>query len=319
MEKKTSPRLHDSLEYEHFDTVANTEIATELLSRSGGAAQSLDAQTSDFESDQPESNLLLRPGFFACLEPLNRTAKEGFQRLSLVRNDPTFEYHCKFMHIESGQNEIVAGSYVLSLQNLPQYAALGWRIGRGRKDKPNLGVDILMLVGDDDKSVAGVHARIAWIKGGGGLFLIADNLRGQETTLNGERLVREQRLIPFRNAISVGDWLFSVRFAERNPEQEERFQLELASFYSVVLSESTPLLSPTPSGREVLIGGEWLMGDPIAKGAFGHVYLVTNTVTGKHAAAKEIWKTVHNARSVDQEVRMAELLSKMDNVSVSMS
>jgi len=54
--------------------------------------------------------------------------------------------------------------------------------------------------------------------------------------------------------------------------------------------------------------GDWVVRHVIAKGAFGHVYVVTHTHTGKAAAAKELWRTPLNSRNVDEEVSMAKYL-----------
>jgi hypothetical protein len=251
-------------------------------------------------------------GLIGELHPFNRAAKDAFHRLAARRHEDFYAHHCNFIRVDSIEDSKLVGCFVLSLGNLPEFASLGWRIGRGRRNLKNVGVDILLLVGDTN-DIAGIHARFAWVKGGGGFFLFADNIRGKTVTLNGEVLSREQRLIPYRNTIGIGECFFTLKFPTRTVEQDEQFQIELATFYSQVLSDSVPLVTPTPCEHEVMMG-DWVVRNAIAKGSFGHVYAVTHTHTGKSAAAKELWRTPGNSRKVDEEVIMAKHLLGIKHV-----
>jgi len=153
-------------------------------------------------------------GLVGELRPLNRDAKDAFRRLADRRKVEFYRYHANFIHVD------LNGYFIIfSLSNLPEFATLGWRIGRGRKNLPNLGVDILLMVeGENSGDIAGMHARFAWVKGGGGFFLIADNIRGKTVTLNGEALSNEQRLIPYRNIIGIGECYFTLKFPARTTE-----------------------------------------------------------------------------------------------------
>lgn len=254
-------------------------------------------------------------GTFARLVPQNQYARQAFERLAVAceREEPLFQ-HCKqFLHFGDEEDVDPADGedgFVLSLGILPEFPALGWRIGRGRAGRPNLAVDILIHEGE---GVAGVHARLCWVKGGGGFFLIADNLRGMPVWLNGEKLRQTQRLIPYRNSISLGECNFSVRFQTRSKDQEEQFQVELSAYYSKVLLENAPLLLPTPSGNEVTVGN-WIVRNPIASGGFGRVSVVTHMYTGQPAAAKELWRTPRNYHSVDREVSIVKRLKHFKHV-----
>lgn len=157
---------------------------------------------------------------FARLVPLNGAAKAAFNRLSVKSNDKTLSHHLQFIHDSKREQSQTYRSFVFALGRLPEFAPLGWRIGKGRPKQKNRGVDLLLLANEDD-GVAGVHARFAWYKGGGGFFIIADNIRGVGVTINGETLSREQRLIPYRNTISIGECFFTLKFSQRSPLQEE--------------------------------------------------------------------------------------------------
>lgn len=249
-------------------------------------------------------------GLIGELHPLNQLAKNAFRLLADRRRVEFYHHHCKYIH-----EDLDSQCFVFSLNHLPEFAPLGWRIGRGRKNLPNLGVDILVLLeeGKSNDDIAGIHARFAWVKGGGGFFLVADNMRGKSVTLNGEALCHEQRLIPFRNAVSIGEYYFTVKFPKRTTEQDEQFQLELAMFYTHVLTDSVPLVVPTPNENETKMG-DWVVRDAIAKGGFGHVYAVTHSRTGNSAAAKELWRTERTSRKVDQEITMAKYLLAFKHV-----
>jgi hypothetical protein len=253
-------------------------------------------------------------GFFARLVPLNPSAQRAFHNLASRRNEDVYKYHAQFLEIDDTESDMQSGSFVLSLGNLPEFAPLGWRIGKGRKNQRNAAVDLLLTPDPrDEGDIAGLHARLSWIKGGGGFFLIADNMRGKPVTLNGETLVNEQRLIPYHNTIGIGQCYYTMKFAIRTPEGEEQFQAELAEFYSVVLSESAPLVLPTPSEHEERIGN-WVVRNGLGKGSYGHVYLVSHAHSGKPAAAKEIWRTLYNSRRVNEEVEMNKFLMDIKHV-----
>lgn len=275
----------------------------------GGASK----QTSSDNADPVDD--LVDYGLFAKLVPQNRSARDALSRLT-HSPDNTYQHHRQFINIDprtDGNLSERTDCFVFSLGLLPQFPSLGWRIGKGRPKISNLAVDILLPDGD---GVAGVHGRFCWIKGSGGFFIIADNLRGQPVIMNGERLQHTQRLIPYRNAIAFGECYFSVQFETRSPAQDEQFQVELAAFYTRVLQDSAPLVLPTPSEHEIRIGN-WIVRNPIASGAFGRVSFVTHAHTGLPAAMKELWQTPRNSLNVKREVIMAKMLKNLKHVSTS--
>jgi hypothetical protein len=252
-------------------------------------------------------------GAFAKLIPQNRYAREAFQRL--LSKDQLSHHHRQFIRIDERPEvpEAKRENYFLfSLGLLPEFPTLGWRLGRGRNGLPNLGVDILIEGGEE---VAGCHVRFAWVNGGGGFFVFADNLNGKEIILNGEVLQRTQRMIPFRNSLSIGECLFTIKFQERDQEQEDQFQVELAAFYRRVLQGEVPIILPTPSGNEIVVG-DWVVRSPISSGASGRVSLVTHRTTGRPAAAKELWLTRRNRRGIECEVTIAKKLKHWNHVSL---
>lgn len=284
-----------------ISTEPSTRVKQERLDRDRAAQESPIPAKSGIED---------HPGNFAKLIPLNRYAKEAFQRLVTQGTD----YHKQFARFDERPD--VPDSkrehyFALSLDLLPDFPPLGWRLGKGRNGQPNQGVDILIDGGED---VAGCHVRFAWIHGGGGFFVFADNLNGREIRLNGEVLQRTQRMIPFRNCLSIGECEFTVRFAERDQDQEDQFQVELASFYREVLRGEVPIILPTPSGHEVVVG-DWVTRSPISSGANGRVSLVTHSTSGAPAAAKELWLTKRNRVGIECEVSIARKLKNWKHVS----
>jgi hypothetical protein len=300
--RRVSPSLYKLTIMDRTDT---SECSTEIPTAPNSPKNNCD------DNEELSKIAIEDVGIIGELLPLSREAKDAFRRLECQRDNPAFEHHRQFVRVNSlGEVHIT-----FSLSELPATSALGWIIGRGRKDCKNLGVDIPLLV-DDNGEIAGRHARFTWMEGGGGFFIAADNPRGKTVTLNGEQLCREQRLIPYRNMISMGDCFFTIKFPTRTTEQETQFQIELAGFYRIVLRDSAPLLAPTPSEHQAMIG-EWVVRNAISKGAFGHVYAVTHVRTGRAAAAKEIWRTPQNSAWVDEEVAMAELLIEIKHVCTS--
>ncbi|CAG8949784.1 hypothetical protein HYFRA_00004107 [Hymenoscyphus fraxineus] len=282
----------------------STEPSTRVLKE-----RELEAQCRLNLEGNPRLTKLDEEGTFARLVPQNKYAREAFERLAetATREDPIYRHHKQFLHVD-GRRDIDPlereDCFVFSLGNLPEFPTIGWRIGSGRKNRSNLSVDICIHEGE---GIAGLHARFCWVKGGGGFFLVADNLREVPVMLNGEVLKRTQRLIPYRNSITLGECNFSLQFQERSPEQEEQFQIELSAFYLKVMQEDAPMLLPTPSGNEVTIGN-WIVRNPIASGSYGRVSVVYHMYTGQAAAAKELWRTQRNKASVDREVYIAKYL-----------
>ncbi|CZR60093.1 uncharacterized protein PAC_09988 [Phialocephala subalpina] len=268
------------------------------------------SQINGSKTEEAVAKGLEKEGTFARLVPQNKYARDAFQRLAqTTRDDPAHRHHKQFIHIDNRKdiNPLEREDcFIFSLGLLPEFPALGWRIGKGRPNRPNLSVDIRI---HDGEGMAGVHARFCWVKGGGGFFLVADNLRELPVILNGELLRRTQKLIPYRNLIQLGECNFSLQFQERSPAQEDQFQVELSAFYLRVMRENAPMLLPTPSGHEVTIGN-WIVRNPIASGSYGRVSSVSHMHTGQPAAAKELWRTQRNRFSVDREIFIAKHLQK---------
>lgn len=256
----------------------------------------------------------LDKGFFARLIPMNKPARVAFHQLAIKHLQDPSSYHGRFLQLDepSQSSDIQTGSFTLSLTNLPEFPALGWRIGRGKSVQKNFGVDILLRA-DDDQDIAGSHARFTWMKGGGGFFIRAENIRGKPVSLNGEVFSQDRRLIPFYNTIGIGEFYFSLKFPKRTTREEEQFQAELLNFYRDTLMELAPMILPTPSQHEVRIG-DWILRNPIARGAFGAVSAVTHGKTGEPAAMKEIWQTRHNSANVKREVAVVKRLLGIEHV-----
>lgn len=275
--------------YEHIDTDINDEN---------------DAEDSTWKS------AFVKEGLFAKLRPLNRNAREAFHKLAT--SEDISEHHRQFILVEPDieKTPFRTGCFILSLGMLPEFPPLGWRIGSGRKKQPNLGVDLLIYEGTE---VASLHARLSWVKDGGGFFIIADNLRGGTVLLNGEAFSNERRLIPFANMIGIGECYFRLEFPTRLPEEEEQFRVELSAFYSKVHQDAAPLILPTPSDNEERVG-DWMVRNAIAMGGSGRVSIVTHARTGKSAAMKELWRTPRNSGAIDREVSIARALKNIKHV-----
>jgi hypothetical protein len=73
-----------------------------------------------------------------------------------------YQYHSNFIHVDLIEDSKLVGPFIVfSLSNLPEFAILGWRTGRGRTHLPNLGVDILLMVeGEDSGDIAYVNLLI---------------------------------------------------------------------------------------------------------------------------------------------------------------
>jgi hypothetical protein len=307
-----------SFVYQHYDTVLLVpagDTETDGVGHTDSDPRQAMTAWTDATLKVPSSPQ--KRGVFAHMVPLNKLAKDSLRRLAAETERIDTEYHRKFLEStpDDAQDSQSTYSFILSLDRLPELPSIGWRIGRGRRKMRNMGVDLLLPTDDEnDNDLAGLHARLSWVKGGGGFFLIADNQRGMTVNLNGETLSYSQRLIPYHNTIGVGQYFFTIKFLERSPSEEEEFQSQLLLMYSAVLKENTPMIMPTPSRHEMRIG-EWVVRKPIARGSFGHVTSVTHAHTGRLAAAKELWRTPRNSWSIDREVAICKALMQMTCVS----
>jgi hypothetical protein len=306
---------------EWVSTEPSTRVKQERELASLAVEKSMKSRLSyGLDTKDPVAKQIEEEGTFARLVPQNKYARDAFRRLvELDRGKELANpHHKQFLHVDGRDNVDPLDRedcFIFSLGLLPEFPQIGWRIGKGRVGRPNMTVDIRVHEGE---GMAGVHALFSWVKGGGGFFLIANNERQVPVILNGELLRQSQRLIPYRNSITLGECNFSLQFEERSPDQEAQFQVELSQFYLKVLNENAPLLLPTPSGHEVTIGN-WIVRNPIASGSYGRVSVVSHRTTGKPAAAKELWRTRRNYHSVDREVAIAKYLQKFPHVRISSS
>ncbi|KAF2275503.1 kinase-like protein [Westerdykella ornata] len=244
---------------------------------------------------------------FARLIPTNRPAQAAIEKTFALNSS----HHSQFI-AETEFRDKRALCFELSLRVLPEYPQIGWRIGKGRADLGNnRGVDLLLHgAGGDD--VAGQHARLNWVKGAAGFFLIASNRRGKRCTMNGDDFTHDRRVIPFKNTIMLGECAFTLQYVVREPKEEDRFQVELKEFCSSVLQDKNPYILPTPREADARFG-DWVVQHAISKGAYGTVYMVTHAADGRPAAAKQLLKTRWNARQVEHEVKMALRISKLEH------
>ncbi|CAO2648699.1 Nn.00g079660.m01.CDS01 [Neocucurbitaria sp. VM-36] len=252
----------------------------------------------------------LEQHLFARLIPTNRPAREAVQQ-TRVRGSP---FHATFLG-ETDYRGQATPCFQLSLGALPQFPKLGWRINRGRDNLPHRGMDLLLWGARKSDHVAGIHARLSFIRGAAGFFLVADNARGMPCTINGDDFAHDRRPIPFRSTITLGECAFTLHYVVRDPEAELRFQLELKTFYQMALADENPFILPTP--REVDSRfGDWVVQYPISEGTFGTVFVVTHAADGRLAAAKQLVKTRFNAARVEQEVAMAKLVATLSHPSI---
>ncbi|KAJ5377686.1 kinase-like domain-containing protein [Penicillium cataractarum] len=217
--------------------------ATQLLEGPYGVQMELDHLEPGPDED------LDHYGRFAMLVPMNAVARSAIEATSRSGS----AYHQQFIG-QTFVGDRVTKCFTLSLGRLPEFAHIGWRIGRGRDTLKNRGVDLLLTIEDrridqdsDENRVAGIHARLNWVKGAGGFFLIADNGRGEPVMMDGEIYRNNQRSIQLKNSIMIGECVFTLRYYPRNPEEDEQFQVELAEFFRVFHDDANPLVLPLPS------------------------------------------------------------------------
>jgi hypothetical protein len=185
-------------------------------------------------------------GHFANLVPLNDPAKRAYHDVALLKLQGKLPYHEQYLHIEGESNKptrnidsssvsdsgphagvggdiktlksthterSLTGFYKLSLTILPEHPLLGWRFGKGKSNRSNLGVDLLLMPPESaGDNVAGVHGRLAWRSSSAGFFVIADNLKGKPVLMNGECLVHKERVISNENMIVVGSLAYKIEY-----------------------------------------------------------------------------------------------------------
>ena len=164
-------------------------------------------------------------GRFAMLIPLNAVARSAIQATARSGSP----YHQQFIG-ETVVSDRITKCFTLSLGNLPEFAQIGWRIGRGRDSLKNRGVGLLLTIENEDRRIdegsgenriAGIHARFNWVKEAAGFFLIADNKKGEPVMIDGEIYRHNQRSIQLKNTIIIGECVFTLRYFSCPPEEEE--------------------------------------------------------------------------------------------------
>ncbi|OQE33059.1 hypothetical protein PENFLA_c001G10188 [Penicillium flavigenum] len=274
--------------------------------------------TSSGATTEPNTPKPVRPdvGRFAMLMPMDRMARSAID----AAVDSGSEHHKKFIK-ETVFHNRPTRCFELSLTTLPEHVDLGWRIGGGRQDLNNGGVDLLLRIeddkekgyrGSDEDRVAGIHARFSWLKGAGGFFLIADNKRRKKVMMNGEIFRTDQCLIQPRNTIMIGECVFFLRYETLSAGEDEQFQVELTKHFRGHYKTQSPLALPIPKENDMRFG-DWIVQHPISKSAFGIVYMVINIRTGQPAAAKHISKSRRSAAAVEQELEMTRHISGLSH------
>jgi hypothetical protein len=251
------------------------------------------------DSDSPNQHV------FGRLLPLNNVARRAVE--ASYRSSNLSRHHSRFIRPPAPEHNIVEYHFEFSLDELPKSAASGWRIGSGRGNTDP--VDLL-LSADSADNVAGIHASFAWTKGVSGFFIRANNTRGLPVILNGEKLCFTDRVIPLGNTLLFGECGFFFEYVRwKENWEEEEFQLALTKFYKEALEDDAPIIMPTPS-MDQLVLGQWAVQYPISYGHSGTVHMVTNVRTGQPRAAKFIQTNEHNRGSVENEIRVVRQASQ---------
>lgn len=270
--------------------------------------------TTEPDTPPPQTIQVPRRFVFAHLIPLSKVGRRAISTGEEQRST----YHSKFVTNIDYLGNSSTPCFEIALNELPNYPDKGWFIGIGRPDMPDGGVELQLVTAESDEhDVAGVHARLSWIRDAGGFFLVVSNGRGMSCNVNGEHIsvLGEMRPVPFKNTILIGELPFTLQYVQRSSLEESHFQVELKAFLSRFLKDDNPFVVPTPRELDSRFG-EWIVQTPIARGTFGIVYMVVHAANGSRAAAKQLLKTKYNAKSIEREVEMAKHISKLCHVSL---
>lgn len=129
---------------------------------------------------------------------------------------------------------------------------------------------------------------------------------------NGRKLLMDQRVIPRENTIFFGECCFALVYADRAPSQERYFQVRLASFYKNTFGGTEYAILATPRESESRFG-PYVLQYPVSKGTFGIVSMVTHSQTGQVFAAKQLIATRESYSAVENEIKMAEVISRFEH------
>lgn len=134
----------------------------------------------------------------------------------------------------SAADTVLSGYYQLSLDLVPQFPRIGWRLGSGRSRHANDAVDFLLTPPNwPNAGVAGLHARLQFERRSGTLMLVASNLRGMPVVLNGQRYAHDTRVISRpKNVIEFGDLSYNFIYTINSSAQEKRFQESLNTYFT---------------------------------------------------------------------------------------
>ncbi|KAJ5199837.1 hypothetical protein N7472_005041 [Penicillium cf. griseofulvum] len=248
---------------------------------------------------------------FAMLIPMKRIARSSIDAAACSGS----EYHKQFIKKAIVDNKPTK-YFELSVAT-PERGDLRWMIGSGRQERglSNDGVDLLLYCSSKDSQVDGIDAHFSWLQGMGGFFLNADN---SPVMMDGEIFRNDQRVIPPRNTIMLGECVFVLRYATMSIEEVEKSQNEMIERLNEFTQPCTPLVFPWgwKEKENDMRFGDWIIEDPMSRRAFGTVYMVTNDWTGQAAAAaRQIFKSGRNAGAAEPEFEMSRRISKLTHVS----
>lgn len=137
---------------------------------------------------------------------------------------------------------VLSGYYQLSLDLVPQFSRIGWRLGSGRPRHANDAVDFLLTPPNwPNVGVAGLHARLQFERRSGTLMLVASNLRGNPVVLNGQKYAHDTRVISRpKNVIEFGDLSYNFIYTVNSSTQEKRFQDSLMTYFTYAFGRQNP-------------------------------------------------------------------------------
>ena len=207
--------------------------------------------------------------------------------------------------------KIWTGRYEFSLDAPPSVVARGYTVGKGPME--NVSLDLLLcsrlFAQKHGINLRNPHAHFNFLRETRA-FYIAKNSRLQsaELTVNGETVQRRPYALNQHSMIIRFDKL-EYTFQWTGYAATEEFILDRTDYVTKDLDGPVQvdidMPTPLPNRRTM---GKWTLGKALGTGAFGKVFLATNSL-GEVAAVKMMDRTSENHRTVDAEVQTCRAIT----------
>ena len=202
---------------------------------------------------------------------------------------------------------ILRGCYTFDLEVPPRTPALGWMIGGGKFGKDNDSPEILLTERKSKEKVSARHAMLAHNFASGALVLSA--LDKKVIRVDGRDVGDGQFLIHKRTTSLVfGELMYTLEVRNYVTEDQYRDHLRIYKGIHGIPDDDYPLNLRATSADCVIVLKNYILKNPVGRGATSVVYAGQMRSSGEAVAVKKITRTEKNAKAIARDIAISEYI-----------